>query len=428
MANEVFISYSRRDLERVRAIKQEIDRSVGIDCWMDLDGIESGDEFMRVIISAIKRHQTVLFMLSENSVKSEWALDELDFAKKEGKRIVLVDLDHTKMPDDFWFRYHKYDTIDWQSAPQHDKLIRNLQKWFGKPASTPKPTSDLPKVEKSAAQTSPKRSSSPSAKLEKVSISPRSSEPANNISAPSHKWLYIGIGGAVVVLLLLVFLFAPKSMPAINEEDITSLNDLPHQPRPSDNARSTICPDNNHPHVIDLGLPSGTKWACCNVGASKPEDYGELFAWGETSTKSDYNFRTYRWCNGDNKMTKYTTRSYYHYITADNRTQLELSDDAARANWLGSWRMPTIEEIKELTNNCYYTWNTVNGVKGGWFTSCSNGHSIFLPAGEYGRYWSSSLDESDQYDARSLLFNSDGANTDSYSRPIGLSVRPVVSN
>lgn len=76
MANEVFISYSRKDLERVRKIKSEIDQQVGIDCWMDLDGIESGDEFLRVIVGAIKRSDTILFMLSSNSVGSEWAMEE----------------------------------------------------------------------------------------------------------------------------------------------------------------------------------------------------------------------------------------------------------------------------------------------------------------------------------------------------------------
>lgn len=205
---------------------------------------------------------------------------------------------------------------------------------------------------------------------------------------------------------------------------------------------TSLCPDGNHPHIIDLGLPSGTKWACCNVGASKPEDYGDMFAWGETSTKSNYDWSTYRWCNGSsNSLTKYNTKSYRG--TVDNRTQLELSDDAARARWGGSWRMPTIAELTELKDNCTYEWTTIDGVKGGKFTSRVNGHSVFLPAagfhsglrssaslsyrGEVGYYWSSSLGESGDF-ARYLIFTSRDTGMGDYGRNGGQSVRPVIGN
>jgi len=127
----VFISYSRKDLELVKEIKAEIDRQVGIDCWMDLDGIESGEQFEDVIINAICKCDTILFMMSANSMQSEWALDELDFAKHEKKRIVLVSIDNTEMSGKFYFRYHKYDIITWNNQPQREKLIRNLKSWIG---------------------------------------------------------------------------------------------------------------------------------------------------------------------------------------------------------------------------------------------------------------------------------------------------------
>ncbi len=126
----VFISYSRKDLELVKDIKTEIDRLIGIDCWMDLDGIESGEQFEDVIINAICKCDTILFMMSANSMQSEWALDELDFAKHEKKRIVLVSIDNTEMAGKFYFRYHKYDTITWTNLPQREKLIRNLKSWI----------------------------------------------------------------------------------------------------------------------------------------------------------------------------------------------------------------------------------------------------------------------------------------------------------
>ena len=209
--------------------------------------------------------------------------------------------------------------------------------------------------------------------------------------------------------------------------------------RNTNTGSNSLCPDNRHPHIIDLGLPSGTKWACCNVGSSKPEDYGGDFAWGETSTKSTYDWSTYRWCNGSNTtLTKYNNDSSRG--TVDNKTQLDLDDDAAHANWHGSWRMPTIAECQELIDNCSYTWITANGVKGGKFTSRSNGRSIFLPAagwrfgtsldycGESGYYWSSSLYESHPYLARYLYFDSDGVYTNDDYRGYGRSVRPVVRN
>lgn len=130
MANEVFISYSRTNYEQVRRIKKEIDNEVGIECWMDLDGIESDEQFVDVIINAINQHNTILFMMSSSSMQSKWALDELAFAERKNKRIVLINLDHSEMTDSFYFRYHSKDIIDWSNTMQHDKLIKNLKKWF----------------------------------------------------------------------------------------------------------------------------------------------------------------------------------------------------------------------------------------------------------------------------------------------------------
>ena len=147
---------------------------------------------------------------------------------------------------------------------------------------------------------------------------------------------------------------------------------------------------NGHDYV-DLGLPSGTKWATSNVGANSPEEYGDYFAWGETTTKETYELDTYRYYDGSN-WTKYT----------DPLTILEASDDAATANWGSGWRMPTYDEMNELKNNCTVTWTTQNGVNGCLFTG-SNGNSIFLPAagcridselnnaGSEGCYWSGTL-------------------------------------
>ena len=162
---------------------------------------------------------------------------------------------------------------------------------------------------------------------------------------------------------------------------------------------------------VDLGLPSGTLWATCNVGAEAPEDYGDYFAWGDTQPKDFYGWDTYQyggfyegeWGEFYGKLTKYCNSSYFGYNGfTDNLTTLLPEDDAATTNWGSDWRMPTKEEWQELYNNTTVTWTTQNGVNGRLFTA-SNGNSFFLPAagyryssylgsaGSYGYYWSSSL-------------------------------------
>ena len=155
---------------------------------------------------------------------------------------------------------------------------------------------------------------------------------------------------------------------------------------------------------VDLGLPSGTLWATCNVGANAPEEYGDYFAWGETQSKDTYNWSTYQYCNGSNNtFTKYCNNSSYGYNGfTDNLTTLLPEDDAATANWGGNWRMPTQSEWQELIDNTTVTRTYLYGVFGRLFTA-SNGNSLFLPAagcyddnglnwvGNYSYYWSSSL-------------------------------------
>ena len=181
------------------------------------------------------------------------------------------------------------------------------------------------------------------------------------------------------------------------------------------------------------------KWATCNIGATTPEDYGNYYAWGETKPQSTYNWSTYKWCNGSSStFTKYNTSSSFG--TVDNKTVLDLADDAARANWGGSWRMPTDGEWAELLDEC--TWEWKNGYKGttaGYLvTSKINGNSIFLPAVGYrgydylddasndGYYWSSSLNTDHPNGAWDVGFYSDDVGRNDGSRYFGLSVRPVL--
>ena len=183
---------------------------------------------------------------------------------------------------------------------------------------------------------------------------------------------------------------------------------------------------------VDLGLPSGTLWATCNVGANSPEEYGDYFAWGETTTKSTFSWSTYfdTSNNGD---------TFEKYNNNGGLTELLPEDDAATANWGSDWLMPSLAQIQELYNGSYTTtvWTQMNGVNGRKITSKSNGNSIFLPAAGYrtdtslysagslGNYWSRLLDASYPFSAYRLYFNSGYVDWDYNNRSYGRSVRPV---
>ena len=195
---------------------------------------------------------------------------------------------------------------------------------------------------------------------------------------------------------------------------------------------------------VDLGLPSGTLWATCNIGATNPWDYGDYFAWGETTTKSTYSSSNYKHAN---ELTENLTKYCYKSWRGDNNYSdplitLEKTDDAASDNWGEGWCMPTQEQFQELYDNCTYKWTTNyqgKGVAGIIFKSKKNGNTIFYPAagwkgrdeetlndGVEGCYWSSSLGLDEPEFANRLRFYSSDVNPGSWwYRNNGFSVRPV---
>ena len=201
---------------------------------------------------------------------------------------------------------------------------------------------------------------------------------------------------------------------------------------------------------VDLGLPSGLKWAKCNLGASKPSESGDYYSWGETAPKAVYDWATYKWMQAGKSEWKYITKYtiadgnteaiWYDSSGAfigDNKTVLDAADDAATANLGSPWRMPTFDEFKELIDKCTWIWTTQDGVNG-YQVDGPNGNAIFLPAAGYrgisglisagsvGFYWSSSLGTDYSVDGRYLDFESD--NLGSYisgRRYYGSPVRPV---
>lgn len=185
------------------------------------------------------------------------------------------------------------------------------------------------------------------------------------------------------------------------------------------------------PEAIDLGLPSGVKWASFNLGASKPEESGYYLAWGENETKDNYLWDTYRWGQSSTSMLKYNTNSAFGVV--DNVVELELQDDAAHMLLGGGWRIPTEEEFNELINNCSYSFTKINNILGFLFTSSNNGESIFFPATSYasdppdGYYWSSSLNVSYCYSALRMELNISTVHLGSCMRYYGSPIRPVCS-
>ena len=193
---------------------------------------------------------------------------------------------------------------------------------------------------------------------------------------------------------------------------------------------------------VDLGLPSGLLWADRNVGAARPEDGGDYFAWGEAAAKSDYSWATYRHANGDHdQLTRYCTDTDCGYNGfTDSRTILRPMDDAATQALGKGVRTPSKDEWEELMANTTATWATVNGVRGR-MLAASNGNRLFLPAAGYrngtslngadslGLYWSSSLCESQPDYAEFLFFYSGYQYMGNlrYYRYYGQSVRPVRS-
>lgn len=186
---------------------------------------------------------------------------------------------------------------------------------------------------------------------------------------------------------------------------------------------------------VDLGL--SVKWATCNVGATKPEEYGDYYAWGETEKKNDYSFFTYKYTVDGYLRSKGYNNKRYNEV--DHLRRLELIDDVAFCKWGNDWRMPTVVEFKELIDNCNWIWTIQKGISGYKVESKKNGYIgqyIFLPAAGFGGtspngqginglYWSNILNSSNLDNAFGLIFLDGNVNTNCGGRYYGRSVRPV---
>ena len=193
------------------------------------------------------------------------------------------------------------------------------------------------------------------------------------------------------------------------------LNSAPETLKDSINQQPLVVEEKDTSAYVDLGLPSGTLWATCNVGANNPWEYGCYFAWGEIKPRNEHSYET----------SKYV----------DKPKTLPPSRDAATQNWGGGWCIPTQQQIEELELQCTWTWTTLSD-KNGYEITGENGNSIFLPAagqewtslvdeGKYGNYWSSSYYDGDGSYAWGLYFDSDVHGAGGVYRAVGFPVRAV---
>lgn len=318
--SRIFISYKRVDKEKVFKIKKQIESALGERCWIDLDGIESDAQFKNVIIRAINKSEVVLFMYSKAhseivDFEKDWTLRELNFASKKNKRIVFVNLDGSPLTDTFEFDYGAKQQIDGLSPQSLSRLNEDLKRWLGikEPIAPP-----------------PHQGSNTSTELPQ--------ETGKRRFFLTHNKKGCKFTGFVLVLFCGVFFLTIA---------LRYFNNQATQP-PSEGITA-----------IDLALPSGTLWANMNVGANSETDFGNLYAWGETNVKTNYD------------------QIMYKQIHLTNIAGTE--NDVATQTLGAGWQMPSTDDFNELLQYCTWKWSKKSGTYGYVFTG-RNGKSIFLPA------------------------------------------------
>ncbi len=442
MKHDIFISYKRLDKDKVFEIKNFIENKTGYKCWIDLDGIESDAQFANVIIRAINDCELFLFMYSHNHTEiddNDWTVREINFAEDKKKRIVFVNIDNTPLTDWFKLVFGTKQQVDASSDFAMNKLCVDIARWL-----------------KSGMKTDMRNTNDALIRIEtdldcrvlrfKEELAIAKADDITEIRLPKgkHKLTFEGLEckddsystiyevkdldyeDYIEVNLLEKYNVrkAEESKQKAEQERIEKERRLEKE-RQEREAKAKADQEKNkqssgtingHKYV-DLGL--SVKWATCNIGASKPEEYGDYYAWGETNTKSSY--------KEDNCTT---------YGKQMNDISGNPQYDVARKKWGVTWRMPTKAEMLELINSCTCQWTTQNGVKGYKVTG-PNGNHIFLPAagcrygsslvkdGYYGCYWGST--PYDHYDVIACHLNFyDGIEYVGYGdRKDGLTVRPV---
>ena len=380
MKYDVFISYSSRNQKVVEAICAYLEQHK-VRCFVAYRDIPKGVVWAKAIVEALDESKMMVVVFSEEFNMSDQVDREIELASEDKKPILTFRISDTMFKGAKKFYLKNINWIDAFPNPENlfDSLLNNVNKLIG--------TSTL---EKEVRKTEQKHIEQERLERERKEAATR--EKADQKCIEQKR-------------------IEREKLETVKKKD-----------------KDVLGSHNGHEYV-DLGLPSGLKWATCNVGANKPEEYGDYFAWGEIKPKQEYAEGTYEHI----KRGFLGIKKYVDLGEISGNAQY----DAARFNWGGSWRLPTKKELEELKKNCTWTWTTQGGNKGYKVTG-PNGNSIFLPAagcrygtslyfaGENGGYWSSTpYGSGTTYYAYSLYFYSSRQSVDWFRCNRGRSVRPV---
>lgn len=392
--SDIFISYKWDDKDKVQKLVEWLESKLDIKVWIDWTGVRSEDMFSEHIEKAIRECKVFIFMYSKaheeiKDFKIDWPYREISYASQKDKQIMFVELESCVLAGLYQLEFPKRQVRHANNSQEMDELVKDIRRLL-----------DLPDPNK---------------------IPPK---PENIKNWDVVNWLVKRLRCLKKPFIIIFVLAALISVLFGLYNKLLKRDNTSHFGR-----ELFSCPDDNHPHFIDLGLPSGTNWACCNVdddhSKQRPTNYGSYYAWGETKGKDYYDWRTYIHWGGEAESC--------HDLGIDIAgTQY----DVAYIKWGCNWRMPTYVEYKELIDNCRQEWVSYDGVKGHKFTGPS-GKSIFLPAagrrsqeglehkGRSGLYWTSMQIPGESNRACILGFNSYHVTFYSGYRCDGQSIRPV---
>lgn len=399
MKQDVFISYSREDLKTGNGSQKEsiiqqiinILQEEGISFWIDRDGIYTGDLFAEVIVNNIIDSRVFLFVSSKNSNRSAWTSKEIAVANKYNKPIIPFCYDDTEYNKKFMLFLVDIDRVDYYAEPSTG--LERLKKAIIKRLEVIKEKEQQEALQKpDDIHDSLKKRTKDSHPNKAVVQNPKTDNNSQN----------------------------KKTRTNLTQQAITSLNI-------------------DGMTAIDLGLPSGTKWASCNIGATKPEEYGSYFSWGEIEEKKEYNWKTY--LHGYRRWFRWRSRDIGADICG---TQY----DAAWKKTDENWQLPSRNQVEELIKNCTFQWIKLKKVKGILLISKINEKCIFLPAAGYynsnmimgdgikGYYWSGSIFSNFKAFSACLCIRNDDfskryneeLNNSCFFRYYGCTIRPVATS
>jgi|GEM_PF-6610720 non-specific serine/threonine protein kinase len=397
MKYDIFISYSRKDFDEVNAFVKMLEEQIPtLTCWFDITGIESGDEFEEKIISAINNSSYVLFAMSDNSMQSKWTRDEVIYAGNIGKKVIPIILKGGQLDGWFLFKFGRIDCIDSTNSIQVEKLVRNLSKWTSeRNLHTLDDTSGILSIPQGSGgemligHSEPVGKSVYDSGKEIIEECIETDKEKNTIGEFGTRKNIIIWKSKVFYLSIAILSIIVITWTILRQNKIVTVE-----------------------NTIDLGLPSGTLWRTCNLGANNEYDQGLLYVWGSITPLSK------------DQLCSQKAEDYEKIIGT--------SYDAASIILGSQWRMPSEMQIAELIAHCKWEWQDEHC---GYIVIGPNGNSMFLPAagciigdeikyeGQFGYYWTG--ESKNRLFAKELLIGIGQVNIESGRKNVGRSIRAV---